>query len=118
MESVRQGERQLLPGRQMVDRSWVSYTAVAGDPEVIQEVDVLVLFITCSDKRIFALGTTNVRMHKYYFSIYAVKGYYEELMRRGDYSYNILRGRHLLRLATGRIDDNIIIFIMQFERLI
>lgn len=77
MESVRQGERQMLPGRQMVGRSWVSYTAVAGDPEVIQEVDVLVLFITCSDKRTFALGT-NVRMHNYYLCIYAVKGYYEE----------------------------------------
>lgn len=69
MESVWQGERQLLPGRQMVGRSRVSYTAVAGDPEVIQEVDVLVLFITCNDKRTFALGTINVHMHNYYYSI-------------------------------------------------
>jgi len=78
MESMRQGERQLLPGRQMVGCSRVSYTAVAGDPEVIQEVDVLVLFITCNDKGTFALGTTNVFMHIYYYSIHAVKEYYEE----------------------------------------
>jgi len=70
MESVRQGERQLLPGRQMVGRSRVSYTAVAGDPEVIQEVDVLVLFVTCNDKRTFALGTTDVHMHNYIITVY------------------------------------------------
>lgn len=50
MEPVWQGERQLLPGRQMVSRSRVYPAAVTGDPEVIQEVDVLVLFITCQHK--------------------------------------------------------------------
>jgi len=63
MESVRQGKRQLLPGRQMVGRSRVSYTAVAGDPEVIQEVDVLILFITCN-KRTFTLGRYYKRAHE------------------------------------------------------
>jgi len=63
MESVWQGKRQLLPGRQMVGCSRVSYTAVAGDPEVIQEVDVLILFITC-DKRTFALGEYYKRVHE------------------------------------------------------
>lgn len=49
MEPMRQGERQLLPGRQMVGRGRISF-AVAGNPEVIQEVDVLVVFVTCEKK--------------------------------------------------------------------
>lgn len=63
MESVRQGKRQLLPGRQMVRCSRVSYTAGAGNPEVIQEVDVLILFITC-DKRTFALSEYYKHVHE------------------------------------------------------
>jgi len=70
MEPVWQGERQLLPGRQMVGRSWVSYAAVAGDPEVIQEVDVLVLFITCDKKTYFALLYQKCAAHKYFYLYY------------------------------------------------
>lgn len=48
MEPVRQCERQLLPGRQMVGHGRISRNAVGRNPEVmIQEVDVLVLFVTC-----------------------------------------------------------------------
>jgi len=47
MEPVRQGERQLLSGRQMIGGRRIS-SAVSWNPKMVQEVDVLVLFVTCA----------------------------------------------------------------------
>lgn len=45
---MRQGERQLLPGRQVIGCGRIS-SAVDRYPEVVQEVDVIVLFIACEE---------------------------------------------------------------------
>lgn len=51
VESVRQGERQLLSGRQVIGRRGIS-SGVPRNPEMVQEIDVLVLFVACvRDKR-------------------------------------------------------------------
>lgn len=45
---MRQSERQLLPGRQVIGRARIS-SAVDRYPDVVQEVDVLVLFVACKN---------------------------------------------------------------------